>query len=145
MVFLTMEDEMRNAIVGKRILNVYIDEDCLVLETDQGLVTYGVYGDCCSSSYFNDFLGVGDMVGNIVNDLQPFHLEPEEIVTDDWNYIQFYGYSFTYLDPKWGKRTAVVSFRNESNGYYGGWMELFDSPPAVLPPLVVGNDWYGND
>jgi hypothetical protein len=49
-----------------------------------------------------------------------------------------YGYSIT-LEPKendyYGERTAVFSFRNESNGYYGGWIEKTEDR-EVLPEIT---------
>ena len=36
--------------------------------------------------------------------------------------IQKYGYAITTESEQFGEMTSVFSFRNSSNGYYGGWM-----------------------
>ena len=34
-----------------------------------------------------------------------------------------YGYKIVTAHPVFGEVTSVLSFRNSSNGYYGGWMD----------------------
>jgi hypothetical protein len=38
-------------------------------------------------------------------------------------------------DPKFGEVTSVFSFRNDSNGYYGGW--IFKSEPDKSAPEIT--------
>ena len=46
--------------------------------------------------------------------------------------VRVYGYRIASDHPTWGEVTAVMSFRNDSNGYYGG--ELVPAGPnADLP------------
>lgn len=123
-------------LIGKTINKVFMDEDCLTFETSDGLViSYAVYGDCCSSSVWYDFYGVADLIGQTITDTKDLHLDEDDWIMKrlssvDYNVktprdfvddsIQIYGVSLSFVD-KWGyERTAVASFRNYSNGYYGG-------------------------
>ena len=50
----------------KTIKKIFINDDTLTFETDQGDVSFGVSGDCCSHSYFHDFIGVENIIGKKV-------------------------------------------------------------------------------
>ena len=109
-------------LVGKEITAIYIGEYKLVFDTTTGKIAYTVEGDCCSHSYFYDFVGVNKLLQNrkvvAVEDIKLEEVQSE----DEWEDIKVYGYSITTEDPKFGEVTSVLSFRNSSNGYYGGWM-----------------------
>lgn len=126
---------MKNGIerlVGKVVLKIYMNEDFLKFETDQGSVVYGVYGDCCSSSYFHDFIGVKKLLENgtvlsakeinLDEKTQKYNETEKETMT--WGAISCYGFEIVTEHPVFGEQTSVFSFRNSSNGYYGG--SLYD-------------------
>ncbi|AHB29646.1 hypothetical protein SEA_ARCHETTA_37 [Mycobacterium phage Archetta] len=121
----------KERIIGKKVLAIYMDDQSLILETDQGTVGFGVKGDCCSWSYFYDIYGADKLLSN-----GPV-IEVNEIDLSDQNHdqdgesIQVYGYEFVTEHPIWGEQTTVVSFRNSSNGYYGGWMYDLEYPERV--------------
>lgn len=120
-------------IVGKKVTGIKMSEDYLVFEYDGGEVCYTVWGDCCSMSYFFDFYGVKNLLdGGPVESFEAVELSvgdvgyhPKTWTVDDedeYCYTQVYGYRLTVEHPLFGTVSAVLSFRNESNGYYGGWM-----------------------
>ena len=134
-------------LVGKKVKRVFFNEDNLKFETEDGNFTYGVEGDCCSSSYFYDFYGVKNLLNNgAITEVKEVDLHPDDIAKTkgDWSTekdrkyeddsIQVYGYQLTTISPEFGEVTSVVSFRNYSNGYYGGWMEEV-SDREVLPEI----------
>lgn len=133
---------LANAIVGKTILAMHWDEDRLVFDTTDGLVGFYVDGDCCSSSYFYDFYGVRNLLDNgPVTAFEEVTLSPGDpgYKASTWedngreigyDHIQVYGYRFTTVHPLFGEVSSVLSFRNSSNGYYGGEMRVL-SLPAV--------------
>lgn len=136
-MYVSSEDKMKDAIVGKTITGILFSEEYLTFETTEGDICLTVEGDCCSNSYFFDFYGVINLIGSKVIRFEPVELAPGDVgyreetydvskVQDDWvgNYVQVYGYRFITEHPLFGEVTSVVSFRNESNGYYGGWMIL---------------------
>lgn len=118
-------------LIGKTINKIFLDEDYLTFEVDDGeIITYGVWGDCCSSSVWYDFYGVGDLLGKKVKNVKDVELTEDDFFTKRLysidkkvdrfeDSIQIYGVSL-YFEDKYGDRTATVSFRNYSNGYYGG-------------------------
>lgn len=114
-------------LVGRTIKKIYMNEDYLKFETDLGTFVYAVEGDCCSHSYFHDFIGVKKLLaGNPVKSVKPVELAQSDsrvqVNRNDSEEIAYYGYEIVTEDPKFGDVTSVFSFRNSSNGYYGGWM-----------------------
>jgi hypothetical protein len=120
-----------NALIGKTVREIWMDKDYLKFVTDKGEVTYGVEGDCCSDSFFFDFYGVANVIGREVVafesvSLSPgdpgYHPETYAVGDQDYGETQVYGFRITTEHESFGHVSAVLSFRNESNGYYGGWM-----------------------
>lgn len=130
-------DQDRNVLVGKTVREIWMNEDHLKFVTDQGNVIYEVEGDCCSHSYFHDFYGVANVIGREVVAFEQVYLSPGDpgyrretfedgVGNQDWELVRVYGYRITTEHPAFGHVSAVLSFRNRSNGYYGGWMETTD-------------------
>lgn len=131
-----------DALIGARIWAIHMDESQLVFDTDRGRIGYHVEGDCCSTSYFFDFYGVANLLaGEPVTAFEAVDLAPGDVgyrpetweqgvgvICRDAEEIQVYGYRLTTTHPTFGEVSAVVSFRNSSNGYYGGWMSLMGNP-----------------
>jgi hypothetical protein len=119
-------------LIGKTVREIWMDENYLKFVTDDGNVTYAVEGDCCSDSFFFDFYGVDNVIGREVVAFESVSLSPGDpgyrpetysVENEDgWSVTQVYGYRITTEHPSFGHVSAVLSFRNESNGYYGGWM-----------------------
>jgi hypothetical protein len=120
------EEKLEQEIVGKKVLGVYLDEDLLAFDTTQGTVGFSVEGDCCSHSSFHDILGVRKLIesGPVIKvEEVPASFECDNYSEPGDDSISNYGYAFVADHPTFGEITCVVSFRNNSNGYYGGWME----------------------
>lgn len=135
-------------IEDARVEAVLWSERYLRFKTDKGDITYEVFGDCCSHSYFHDFYGVTALIGKTVTKIRSIELNPVDNTRDEDgffdDYTQVYGYALDYEDPKFGTRSAVFSFRNESNGYYGGWMEFAESSPAESTFTNIVDDVIGD-
>lgn len=118
-------------LIGKKILKIFLNEDYLKFVTDKGVLIYSVYGDCCSYSVFYDFYGVKNLLNNgEVIAIKEVPLEVNE-ATDTKKYqesISAYGYQITTKNEQFGEMTSVISFRNYSNGYYGGSL---NSPTTI--------------
>lgn len=127
-------------LVGKKVNKIYVNSSHLKFETDQGNLVYEVDGDCCSSSYFYDFYGVKNLLENgKVTEIKTVELDPTDLrVTKKSNHyddcIQVYGFQITTESAEYGEVTSVFSFRNSSNGYYGGGINKV-ADRTVLPPL----------
>ena len=126
-------------LIGKKIIRLRISEDQMELafDTDQGEIAYQTYGDCCSETWFADITGVRSLIGGTVS-------ASEEVDMDGYNvddgrcrqdYDQAYGWKITT-----DKGYADIVFRNSSNGYYGGDIELMQSPSSGAT-IVITDDW----
>lgn len=126
-------EEKLQQLVGQKIKQIFFNENYLKFVTDKGNYVFGVDGDCCSSSYFYDFYGVKNLLNNgEVKEVKQVELSPTDIKKGAGEYydeedkkssdssIQVYGYQLTTTNNKFGDVTSVFSFRNYSNGYYGG-------------------------
>lgn len=137
------------ALIGKKITHVFVNQDFLRFETETGeKLTYTVEGDCCSRSVFYDFIGVRKLLDNgPVLSVKEINLQPTDIeeTGEAWcrfkdksgsdDSIQVYGFEVVTESPEFGEQTSVFSFRNYSNGYYGG--NIADSNFAgELPELT---------
>lgn len=105
-------------MVGANVTGVAWSDSLLTFLTDRGVFSFRVEGECCSACYFNDIIGVAKLLAN-----GPV-VSVDEIELSDRNSsdgeTKFYGYELVTEHPLWGEQTTVFSFRNESNGYYGG-------------------------
>lgn len=135
-------ESIEQKLVGKKVLKIYMNEDYLKFKTDKGNVTYSVYGECCSRSVFYDFYGVKKLLKNgpiievkeveLTADDKKLNRLDEENSQDS---TSCYGFQIITEDKLLGPVTSVFSFRNYSNGYYGGSLEL-DSEREVLPEII---------
>lgn len=117
-----METELKD-LVGRKITRVYVNQEYLKFDTDGPSYTYSVDGDCCSHSYFYDFYGVANLLENgKITEIKGVELHPTDLMIEDTSDdIKVYGYQITTESERgYGPVTAVFSFRNSSNGYYGG-------------------------
>lgn len=144
-------------LVGRSVREIRMNEEYLVLDTDQGVMAYRAEGDCCSYSYFHDFIGVTKLLANgavtKVEEIDRSAIPEIDRIVDKYengyggdDCVQVYGYRMTTMDPIWGEVSSVVSFRNCSNGYYGGWMDRIEGGiPQTSDPLpVLFEDYHGD-
>ncbi len=129
-------------LIGRTIKKIYMNENYLKFETNLGDIVFMVEGDCCSHSYFHDFLGVDKLLkGNPVISAKGIPLTTEDsqvkVNRNDYDFIECYGYEIVTEDPKFGEVTSVFSFRNSSNGYYGGSLGNAPEDTEVKPEITI--------
>jgi hypothetical protein len=123
-------------LVGQTILAIYISDMRLCFVTDEGPVVFIVEGDCCSWSYFYSFSGAGNLIDQRVTALTPVRLDsPHDADSARGDVVEAYGFA---IESTGGD--AEFSFRNDSNGYYGGYMRYDTGVPASFD-LSVDNGW----
>lgn len=136
---LGMRETQMKELVGRRIVGLSIGdaESVLAFFTDTDTIAYETLGDCCSTSWFADIVGVDALIGATVANV-------EELPLEDYNTED--GRSRQESDAAYGYKIRTergycdIVFRNSSNGYYGGWMELRTKPlPADMKPIT--DDW----
>jgi len=137
--------QLKNKIVKQ----VFINDKRLVLQTDQGDFTFLVYGDCCSDSYFHDFLGADKIIGHKIIYVEKIELKEDEkkhtkSELENSEVTEWYGYRIVVEHPDFGEVSATLSFRNESNGHYGGWMELYDENTSIEGLKEVKVNWLND-
>ena len=127
-------------IVGRKVVSIRMDEETLaLLFDDDTFVQWTVEGNCCSTSYFYDFHGVRKLIDNgPIISARAISLfdstEEEDMIPGRYQEeVKVYGFELVTQHPHWGEQTSVFSFRNDSNGCYGGDMlrqpgELVDLP-----------------
>ena len=120
------------ALIGQTIREVWWSDDRITFITDEGVASYEVEGDCCSHSYFHDLIGFDKLLSGPVLSVNTVDLDSTDARCHlckrdesgyDGDVVQVYGFQIVTLHPTWGEVTTALSFRNDSNGYYGGWME----------------------
>lgn len=145
-------------LVGASINEILMSDEFLTFQTDKGSISCQAVGECCSVSYFYDFYGVKNLLENgPVVSFEEIDLSPgdpgylpggyDSTVGYDstgFGYFQVYGYRLTTVHPKFGEVSSVFSFRNVSNGYYGGWINPIDLDVTKAEQIKLTDDKVGS-
>lgn len=129
------DKEFRNLddLIGLTVLkietNLGNDELFIKLKDSFGNKVYMVfysYGDCCSTSWIESLEGDQDIIENeiiniIEHELPPLEDDDPDLMFDN-NFTQICNYEIVTA-----KGSCVIDFRNSSNGYYGGSLDLRES------------------
>jgi hypothetical protein len=134
------EKELALAFVGKRITAIEVDGDqqhYLRFTTASGTVCIEAEGDCCSESWFYHVLGVDALIGHTVMDVRSVEMpDAPEDGKGRQDSDQLYGFRFTTTGGR-----ADVEFRNSSNGYYGGWLNVVTAVPEEVRMVPITADY----
>lgn len=98
------------------------NQETLTFECEDGPYVFLADGDCCSQTYIDSVEGPTE--GIILEVRQPEWGDSERKVETDDGCTQFYKATFVIE----GKGFLDVTYRNESNGYYGGSLSLLSAP-----------------
>lgn len=156
-------------LVGKIVTGVYVSDDQYYMKfdiKDAQPIVYHTDGDCCSETWFADIVivegGFTDKSTN-KNPLEVVVCEEldipswmELVITNDGRGRQevdtVYGFKLIFKDKDYiyKQRDMTVIFRNSSNGYYGGCVELVDQENTYFSNLLkevewvkINSDWRG--
>jgi uncharacterized protein (TIGR02996 family) len=109
------------SLVGRTVRQVKFNGDhLLTLLTDEGPIGYRAEGDCCSWSWYYRILNPENLIDQkvvAVSEGRTDDVDPNDGLgqqEDD----QVYGYCLMTA-----KGATEITFRNSSNGYYGGWIK----------------------
>lgn len=105
-----------------KLVSLSEDRSAITFEFDGApAVSFGVEGDCCSSSWIEHLDVPPDVIGEVI-----ISVEDSDGVPWDGHdckggcghdYLQVYNTRF-----KTAKGDIVLEYRNDSNGYYGGYL-----------------------
>lgn len=117
--------ELARSLVGKKISAASWDDDGVVFETDRGRVAWRVEGGCCSKSWV-ELADLDCLVGHAVSSVEQVPLPESWYLAHpgpkEQDSLRLYG-----VNIRCPGGTATIDFRNESNGYYGGSMEVAET------------------
>lgn len=119
-----------------KIENVILDKNNQILtlvSVANDRLDFELEGDCCSSSFFDkdSVLDVKDLLGETL-------LSCELVETgNEWD--EYENKTIHYaLKLKTDKQLVTLMWRNESNGYYSGFVDVFINGQSL------GFDFHGN-
>ncbi len=114
-------------LIGKRFnkLEVSERENYLRVTTTEGNThVFYARGDCCSESWFSEILGVHKLFEGNVLEARAVSLEEINFRERQSRQQRDLVYGFRILTEA---GTVQLVFRNSSNGYYGGNIELYNA------------------
>lgn len=137
-------------LVGRQIAKVKMNPEYIVfIDTTGQEFWYCCWGDCCSRSYFYDAYGINHLIHNgPVLGVETVEMaEPQDANAQAGEFVQAYGFRPITEHKMWRDVSTTFSFRNDSNGYYGGVMEPCSAPPLGSFSLeglvdISDKDWY---
>lgn len=125
---LRMDEEMQEMadkfkeVMGKTLLKITDDNDDLQLHCEDGVIEFLAIGDCCSDSWV-EHVESPSQPEKIVSfeeiEIPPTfnEVKTEKRPIEDMDVVKFYFYKITT-----DKGSYLIEMRNNSNGYYGGWL-----------------------
>lgn len=129
-------------LIGKTITGLRISEgeEILSFDTKDGCTfVYRAYGDCCSETWFADITGVSALIGGTVASADFVDMDGTYNVDDGrgrQDYDQAYGVKIMT-----DRGHADIIYRNSSNGYYGGDIELVSERYSDECSTQITDDW----
>ncbi len=111
------------AFIGRKIVGIWTDgdkNDVAFAFDDGSMISASPEGDCCSHSWVEHVSGVRESIGEEVVsvDTHPELATHKGVDDSDFDCLALYGIT---LITSGGYRIDI-DYRNESNGYYGGWL-----------------------
>ena len=116
---------IKRKLVGKTIVGYSLDdagERLVLILQDAKPVTLETYGDCCSQTWIESLDAPEALLG-VVTDVEDIAM-PDLGNIDGTRHtvveeVAYYGLKITT-----DKGRCVIDYRNDSNGYYGGLLQL---------------------
>ena len=135
-----MEKSIAKNLVGHVINDIFIGsgEDYFLFKGPKiDLCLYG-YGDCCSETWFSDVYNADNLRGHEIISVDEIDSgetdkEPERSRQECDN---VYG-----IRIRTEKGTCVLTYRNSSNGYYGGSALVVEKSEDVKFRKILGDTW----
>lgn len=118
-------DGLKKELMGEYLTGFYVSDDAqdVALQTSGGnTLVLEVDGDCCSRSWFEEILGLNQLLDAEVITVEEIPMPDPPQTADipdggDAEVLQSYG-----LRIVTNRGAATLVYRNDSNGYYGGYI-----------------------
>lgn len=120
----------QDEIIGKKIQKVEAsqeDDKFIITFMDGKARHFRTVGDCCSSSWIEHLEVPNEIEGSIIISVDEPELNPwDNHVCDKEVYHRKCGHdslAVYHTRIRTDRGDIVLEYRNNSNGYYGGWLE----------------------
>lgn len=131
----------------KELLETYVErvsvsdgEHFLMFHCRNMTTTYEAYGECCSETWFADITGLDNLRKQTVIGVRILDVDlPEGDTRTRQESDQVYGYRLSTR-----KGDCDIIFRNSSNGYYGGELELVSNEASLKGEVfteITTDEW----
>lgn len=123
----------KQEFVGKIIKEVYINDDATTvafLFDNKDLIAFDVEGDCCSRSYLEDIFNKYQLLGSLITSIEEIDIGQKS--SGDYTEIKYHAVKIHTENG-----ICQFEFRNESNGYYDGYLDSEGRPLTSLDGFKV--------
>jgi hypothetical protein len=136
--------EQIDKLIGKKILKLEVNKDGqhylrLTLDTEKDFIYVIAYGDCCSETWFADILGPSLALNKQITAIEETYRDCDDGIksynVDDGRGRQDEDKAYGLTIHSLGGDLDIV-YRNSSNGYYCGSIEMW------WPTEEVSDDKY---
>jgi hypothetical protein len=120
-----------NELLDKTIENIYLNKerDFIVFKCSDGIISYNVRGDCCSVSWI-EHLCVPNLPFTVSFTQEHCLGIDKQDIRDEHEVVAVYQ---TILIDFNNKQSILIEYRNDSNGYYGGYL-FYGNQISIIPP-----------
>lgn len=110
---------------NEAIRDITITKDSINMICDEHDICIDAYGDCCSYSYIRYYESMMSSVDKTLSHIIRHKIDADNSpdylsVDDNMTCYEYTRYEFNYTDGT----ITTLELVNESNGYYGGWLEI---------------------
>ena len=117
--------DIQKALLGKKItsFDLVSDGSCITFQIEGGgSVRLRAVGDCCSETWIESIDAPEALIGT-VSDVGEIDMPSlGNVPTERHQYVDQVDYYGLKITTEKGR--VVLDYRNDSNGYYGGWLEV---------------------
>lgn len=109
-------------LIGKTVNEIWTDKTTIIVRCSDGDFKYVAEGDCCSVSWVEHMENVSELIGATILSVESVERSSgmtEKEIEEKHECLDVYG-DKAITD----KGYFILEYRNESNGYYSGWMEF---------------------
>ena len=119
----TYYDEEFDDLKGKKISSVEWNEETLRFNLPGEAIAFKAEGMCCSSSYIESLDNPEIFKDATFLSVESVEGETKEVKSEDEDNWGQDVHKWTFYKFKTDKGMCTLSFRNESNGYYDGYLK----------------------
>jgi hypothetical protein len=116
---MSYQDNEFDCLKGKTILSVEHSDETLRFNLKGDAVCFEAVGDCCSSSFIESLDNPEAFKDAVFDSVKSVSGESKD--------IDYEVHKWTFYKFKTSKGLCTLSFRNESNGYYDGYLRKIES------------------